>query len=307
MNKSAVLFLLLCLRVQGQNDHPGQLIDQVLSPRFVVNFDYKSYQLNAEAQRHLDSLIYLIRHESFTIHKIEISGHCDSVASNAYNDVLSLKRAKTVGDYFRAHGVKDSLIKTIDGHGKREPLNNNADSLQRLANRRVEIVFQLILPQEKESVKKDTVKAVLPVKVAASVPDSLKPVTLDVSNLQVNDLLELENINFYPNRHLIMKQSKKNLEVLLNTMLENKTLRIEIRGHVCCLPDYQGDSFDEDTYKEDLSLQRAKAIFKYLVENGVEPNRMTYIGLGARYPKVKEFTEADKAKNRRVEIKILSK
>ena len=104
-----------------------------------------------------------------------------------------------------------------------------------------------------------------------------------------------------------MRESKENLRVLLNTMLANKTLRIQIRGHVCCLPDYQADAMDQDTYTEDLSLQRAKEIYLYLVDNGVEPERMTFIGLGGKYPKVREITESDKTQNRRVEIKILSK
>jgi len=296
MNKLVIVFLMFCLRAEAQ--HNG-LSEQKLSTEFVVNFDYKSYQLNAEARRHLDSLTHMLHNQSFIIQKIQLTGHCDSVASDAYNDILSLKRANTVAAYFRAHGINDTLIKTIAGDGKRQPLNDNADSVKRLANRRVEILFQLaVLPA------KDTLSA-LPVKTDLPL-DSSKP-TLDISHLQVNDLLELKNINFYPNRHLIMKESKKNLQVLLNTMQQYKTLRIEIRGHVCCLPDYQGDAFDEDSYKEDLSLERAKEIYTYLVDNGIEPERMTYIGLGGKFPKVKEFTEADKTANRRVEIKILSK
>ena len=299
MNKLFLIFLFFCLRSEAQN---RGLSDQVLSPTFVVHFDYKSFQLNAEARRHLDSLTRMLQSKSFVIQQIEITGHCDSVASNEYNDILSLRRANAVADYFKAHGIKESIIKAIAGKGKRQPLNDNQDSLKRLANRRVDIVFQLELPQSR-----DTAQIALPVRASAPLPDSTKKPMLDLSKLQVNDLLELKNINFYPNRHLILKESKKNLEVLLNTMQEYKTLRIEIRGHVCCLPDYQGDAFDEDSYKEDLSLERAKEIFNYLIEQGIDGDRMTYIGLGGKFPKVKEFTEADKAANRRVEIKILSK
>ena len=291
--------LIFCFTAEAAN---RGLSDQVLSPTFVVHFDYKSFVLNAEARRHLDSLTHMMQSKSFVIQQIEITGHCDSVASNEYNDILSLKRAHAVADYFKAHGIQENLINAIAGNGKRKPLNDNEDSLKRLANRRVEIVFQLMLPQAP-----DTVMITPPARVSAPLPDSAKKPMLDIGNLQVNDLLELKNINFYPNRHVILKESKKNLEVLLNTMQEYKTLRIEIRGHVCCLPDYQGDAFDEDSYKEDLSLERAKAIFNYLIEEGINGDRMTYIGLGGKFPKVKEFTEADKAANRRVEIKILSK
>jgi outer membrane protein OmpA-like peptidoglycan-associated protein len=280
----------------------GNLTGGVVSPVFAVNFDYKSYELNAANQRHLDSLIYLMQHETLIIQKIEIKGHCDSIGSNAYNDTLSLRRAQAVRNYFIVHGVNDSLIKNITGYGKRQPLNNNLDSLKRLANRRVEIVFQMVIPPVK-----DTVKQITPTKAAILTSDSSDLPTIDISHTEVNDVLQLHNINFYPDEHMIVEDSKVYLRTLLNTMRVNKTLRIQIRGHVCCIPESQGDAMDADTYTENLSLNRAKEIYLYLTENGIEPDRMTYIGLGASEPLVKEFTNADKAKNRRVEIKILSK
>ncbi len=294
----AILLLMFC-RASGQGN---QLVQQVLSPVFVVHFDYNSYQINAEAKRHLDSLLYLMKHETLRVGQISIVGHCDSIGSNEYNDALSQKRGQVIKSYFTAHGINDSLVTSVISFGKRKPLNNNLDSLKRYNNRRVEIIFTLAISPER-----NTKPIELSAKAPAPLLDSVKGPTLDISKLQVNDLLELKNINFYPNRHIIMHESKPNLAVLLNTMLANKTLRIQIRGHVCCLPDYQADAMDQDTYTEDLSLQRAKEIYLYLVDNGVEPERMTFVGLGGKYPKVREITESDKTQNRRVEIKILSK
>jgi outer membrane protein OmpA-like peptidoglycan-associated protein len=303
MKKIVVVCLLLCFRAHGQNN---QLTGQVLSPRFVVNFEFNSYQLNDEAKRHLDSLIYLVNHEAYAVQKIEITGYTDSVSGNAYNDALSLKRANAVGDYFKTHGINDTLIKTISGYGKRRPINNNSDSLQRLANRRVEIEFQMLIPASKNN---DVKPAPIPTirSIPLYQPDTSATPKLDVKNMEVGDVIELKDINFYPNRHYLMKEAKRNLQLLLNTMLAYKTLKIEIRGHVCCLPPDVGDAGDEDTGLPDLSLERAKAIYTFLVENGVQSNRMTYIGLGTKFPKVEEFTDADKMQNRRVEIKILSK
>ena len=215
------------------------------------------------------------------------------MGSNAYNDALSVKRAQAVSSYLISKGISDSLISAVKGFGKRMPLGDNPGD-----NRRVEVVVHLSLSEKVDSLK---------VKSAESLPDTSGLKTIDISHAQVNDIIQLPDINFFPDRHLIVDASLKAVKILLNTMLVNKTLRIEIRGHVCCLPDYQGDSFDEDTYTEDLSLQRAKEIYLYLSENGIAKNRMTYIGLGAKYPLVKEFTEHDKAVNRRVEIKILGK
>ena len=296
------IFTICLLLLVATGKPASNLTGQVISPVFVVNFDCKSYQLTTQTQRQLDSLIYSIMHQTLVIQKVEIKGHCDSIGSNSYNDALSLKRADAVKGYFIAHGISDTIIKTVTGYGKRQPLNNNLDSLKRLANRRVEIAFELIIPPVK-----DTVTIVKTVNTVIQKTDTPALETIDISYAQVNDVLPLHNINFYPDEHMIVEDSKIYLRTLLNTMRINKTLRIQIRGHVCCIPESQGDAMDADTYTENLSLNRAKEIYMYLVENGINRDRMTYIGLGASEPLVREFTNADKAKNRRVEIKILSK
>ncbi len=293
------LMLLLCFAVAKS----GDVMQQVISPRFVIYFAYNDYRLSAENTRHLDSLVYLLKHQS-AIQNLTIEGHCDSIGSNNYNDALSVKRANTVATYFRTHGIADTLLHMLNGYGKHRPQTNNTDELHRAKNRRVEISFQLPMPLQVQA--KETIAVKPPVVREVSAYDSSVG-TLDISKAQVNDILELKDINFYPDRHVITHNSMPNLNMLLNTMLANKTLRIEIRGHVCCIPKDQGDALDEETYTEDLSLRRAQQIFLYLKEKGIAADRMTYIGLGGRYPKVREFTDSDKAKNRRVEFKIIGK
>ena len=300
MQKLLPALLLLFCSIAAQS---GNVMQQVISPRFVIYFAYNDYRLSEENTRHLDSLVYLLKHQN-TIQNLTVEGHCDSIGSNTYNDSLSVKRANAVTAYFRAHGIADSLLHMVNGYGKRRPETNNNDEVNRAKNRRVEISFQLVMPLQVQA--KETVVVKQPVVREVSAYDSSVG-TIDLSKAQVNDILELKDINFYPDRHVITHNSMPNLNVLLNTMLTNKNLRIEIRGHVCCIPKDQGDALDEETYTEDLSLRRAQQIFLYLKEKGIAADRMTYIGLGGRYPKVREFTDSDKAKNRRVEIRILSK
>jgi len=269
--------------------------DAISISKWTVHFDFNIYDLNSQTKSHLDSLILFLKSDTLAVAKIEIAGHCDSVGSNVYNDALSFKRAQNVKAYLVLNGIGDSLISNVKGYGKRKPLNDNQTPANRDDNRRVEIIVQLKTPAKKGAV------------VNSGVRDTTNLKTIDISKVQVNDIIQLPDINFYPDRHLILERSMNALKILLNTMLLNKTLKIEIRGHVCCLPNYQGDAFDEDTYKEDLSIERAREIYLYLSENGVERDRMTYIGLGAKFPLVQEFTEHDKVLNRRVEVKILSK
>jgi outer membrane protein OmpA-like peptidoglycan-associated protein len=90
-------------------------------------------------------------------------------------------------------------------------------------------------------------------------------------------------------------------------MSGNHNLRIRIEGHVCCVA-AKLDGLDYDTGTQDLSLQRAKFIYEYLIKNGISSDRMSYVGLGGAnkiYPE--ELTPAQQTINRRVEIRIIAK
>lgn len=70
--------------------------------------------------------------------------------------------------------------------------------------------------------------------------------------------------------------------------------RIEIRGHT--------DSDGEAARNERLSLRRAQAVVDYLNRSGVSSERMSAAGFGASRPLVANDSEANKAKNRRIEF-----
>jgi outer membrane protein OmpA-like peptidoglycan-associated protein len=81
-------------------------------------------------------------------------------------------------------------------------------------------------------------------------------------------------------------------------MQQNPLLKIDIQGHVCCVK----------SDRQDLSTQRAKAIYKFLEMKGIPKSRMSYRGLGSTQPlyALPEKTEEERAANRRVEIEIVA-
>jgi len=92
------------------------------------------------------------------------------------------------------------------------------------------------------------------------------------------------------------------LKSLLTFMQQNPTVKIEIEGHV------NGPNKSNTKAFKKLSFDRAYAVKKYLVENGIESNRMQYIGYGNSqmlypYP----MKEVEHSANRRVEVKIIAK
>jgi flagellar motor protein MotB len=62
-----------------------------------------------------------------------------------------------------------------------------------------------------------------------------------------------------------------------------------------------------DTGEMGLSVNRAKTIYNYLIENGIDPRRLEYEGLGGSRKLVDEISDETRAMNRRVEIVIMDK
>ena len=84
---------------------------------------------------------------------------------------------------------------------------------------------------------------------------------------------------------------------LLLVLQKNPNLKIQIQGHLCCMP----------VDRTDLSTQRAKAIHNFLVKQDIFKDRLSYKGFGSSQPiyALPEKNEQERAANRRVEILIV--
>ena len=77
--------------------------------------------LQPEGRQKVEQLAQEIRRNFRTIQSISVTGHTDRLGSAAYNDALSLKRAKTVRDLLVSAGINGELIKA-SGVGKSRPV-----------------------------------------------------------------------------------------------------------------------------------------------------------------------------------------
>ncbi len=71
---------------------------------------------------------------------------------------------------------------------------------------------------------------------------------------------------------------------------------VEVVGHT--------DSTGTDSYNQDLSLRRARAVTEHLKAQAVVPNRLIVIGRGEAEPIASNATASGQAQNRRVEVRI---
>jgi len=264
---------------------------------FNVHFDFNKYDLTSEAKARLDQFI---QEEQTTknVTAIELDGHCDFIGNDAYNDNLSKQRVTAVKNYLLKNNFAENIFTSVKGHGKREPLNSNATDEERLLNRRVEIIIT----------KKSIVKNEVPAAPKAPQPEKKLSEQIADTATKAGSNLVLKNINFVGARHQLLPESFPILIELLEAMKQNKNLKIEVQGHICCLPG-NVDGVDEQTGTNNLSEERAKNIQQFLIKNGIEAERITYKGMGHSKPiyEYPEKTELEKTLNRRVEIKIISK
>lgn len=108
----------------------------------------------------------------------------------------------------------------------------------------------------------------------------------------------LENIFFDVDKFDLKSESFSELDVVSNLLKNNPKIRIEISGHT--------DNSGSAEHNKTLSLNRAKSVQDYLISKGTKPDRLSIKGFGSEKPVATNDTLEGKAKNRRIEMKILS-
>lgn len=99
-------------------------------------FDFDKSNLKPEGKKALDGLVAEMKIDQ--VEQIIVVGHTDSIGTDAYNQKLSERRAKTVADYLVSKGVPAAKIKA-SGKGESQPIADNKTKAGRAKNRRVEV------------------------------------------------------------------------------------------------------------------------------------------------------------------------
>jgi outer membrane protein OmpA-like peptidoglycan-associated protein len=289
--KFKILFSIIVLLA-----HCTSMYGQEQSDKISLYFPTNGYELNAASINTLELNIPVLNVDS-----IYVYAFCDNRGSEAFNLALSEKRKDAVLAWLKSSPTVNGLPYTINSRsfGELKPLNRNRNELDWKLNRRVDVMWTFKQPIAK--------KEVAPIKSIGIQKDTAK-VNLkeQIENSKKSGAsLVLPNINFIGGRDEFREESYESLRELLNIMKEQTDLKIEIQGHVCCTDGRDGPNIL--TGKGNLSEDRAKAVFDYLVRNGIAEKRMRYKGFAGMKKLVEpELSESDQQKNRRVEIQVLS-
>ncbi len=276
--------------------------------QFSVYFDSNKFDLTSNEQSNLNQWISA----NSNVKVVGIHGFCDEDGSSGFNDTLAKNRINFIFNL-----IKDK-VKIRDDFKTRSFGELHQLSKVKAENRKVTLFYleEKDLQRENEILGIKPIEAVEPVselkeiihypeKLVFDNPDGTKSeYKLDVAFMEkmsaasVGEKLKIENLNFKINTFIVVPESKGKMYELLTVLQKNPKLKIEIQGHLCCMP----------VDRLDLSTQRAKAINNFLVANGINENRLTYKGFGSSQPlfPLPEKDETQRAANRRVEIQIVS-
>jgi len=131
-----------------QDACPGTIADLTVDSRGCavswvlqgVEFTHNKDILTPDSQNILNQVVSeLVAQKAYR--KVRVEGHTDAAGPAAYNQRLSLKRAKAVRNYLINHGVEASILSAI-GRGEEQPAADNATTDGRAKNRRVELHWQ---------------------------------------------------------------------------------------------------------------------------------------------------------------------
>ncbi len=125
------------------------------------------------------------------------------------------------------------------------------------------------------------------------------PLILDIGLYKISEgqKVVLDNIFFGTDSFELLPESETELNNLSSFLLNNTNIIAEVGGHT--------DNTGTESYNTELSQKRAKAVYNYLVNKGVNPDRLTYKGYGQTQPVAGNNTEHNKALNRRTELKVI--
>ncbi len=115
--------------------------------------------------------------------------------------------------------------------------------------------------------------------------------------LKSNTSFVLNNIFFGFDSAVVKKDSELELERVVELMNLNPTMAVEISAHT--------DDKGAEVYNNRLSQARAEAVVDFLVQKGIVKERLVAKGYGKSQPSVPNDSEENRAKNRRVEFKVI--
>ncbi len=128
-------------------------------------------------------------------------------------------------------------------------------------------------------------------------PNTKAGVRVDVNGCEIKAVIKLPGVNFELNSARLTEGSIRVLDDAAATLKKHSDIKAEVAGHT--------DSTGDASYNQQLSQRRAESVMRFLVSKGVDAGRLNAKGYGESSPIADNGTREGRAKNRRVELRVL--
>ena len=129
-------------------------------------------------------------------------------------------------------------------------------------------------------------------------PTNVK-IDFDVKPIAVGESYRINDIHFEYGKSELTDDSKRIMDDFYDFLVDHPHMKVSINGHT--------DNISGAEFNQTLSESRAKAVYDYLIDRGIEKSRLKYKGYGMSKPVASNSTEEGRAKNRRTEFVIIEK
>ncbi len=163
--------------------------------------------------------------------------------------------------------------------------------------------FEFLIPEEGDYGLSAEAKGYLMLsrnlRVRKQEKQQLVEATLRMHPLKIGSTAIMANIFFDFGKASLRTESIAELEKIKNFLENAPSLKLQINGHT--------DNVGNATYNKILSKKRAQSVKTFLVQNGIEDDRLLVMGHGQERPLVSNDDEEEgRALNRRTEIEVIS-
>lgn len=249
-----------------------------------IFYDLGKWDLRPESKEALDNLVCLMKnHPEFVI---EVANHVDSRASDAYlysGAMYSFKRAQSIRDYLIDNGIEAERV-VANSYGKTKPytIHEHNEYFEIGTTLTPEFITQFTEDDlrfyEAHQLNRRTEIKLL--RVAS--PPKAEKATLDCFEDKVEQLYKksviVPNIFYDLGRWELRPESKNSLDNLVCLMKNHSEYVVEVGSHT--------DSRGSNMCCFSLSQKRAQSIVDYLIENGIDPDRLVAKGYNESKPYV---------------------
>lgn len=115
--------------------------------------------------------------------------------------------------------------------------------------------------------------------------------------IQKGAKISLNNVFFDTDKASLKQESIIELEQVKLLLLHNPSLKISLSGHT--------DNKGTASHNQALSEARARAVYDWLIKQGISPQRLSAKGYGETVPTATNATEEGRTQNRRTELKVI--